>query len=292
MDYHQSVLLNTAVDFLDVKEGSWYIDATLGGGGHTKEVLKRGGKVLAIDQDAEAIAYSTSIMNPYISTGDLILVHGNFSHLSEITKGINHPFSGIIFDLGVSSHQFDAPGRGFSFSRDELLDMRMNQEFGASAKDLVNGLNVGELTELFQKLGEEKFAKRIAEKIVDVRKNGKIESTRQLADLVSSVVPKSVQKIHPATRIFQALRIAVNDELNSLKFVLPQVLEILENGGRIVFISFHSLEDRIVKDFFKEMEDKGLIRILTGKPLIPTIDEINSNPRARSAKLRAAEKIS
>lgn len=291
--YHTPVLLKEALDYLSIQKSHWYIDATLGGGGHTEEILKKGGKVIAIDQDKESIEEVTNALNTYIKSGDLILINDSFTSLEKIiTDSLTHrlaEITGILFDLGVSSHQLDTPQRGFSFNKDTPLDMRMNPDFGATAADLINGLHEGELTELFEKLGEERFAKRIAGKIVEERKIKPINSTQQLADLIKHSVPKSNDKIHPATRVFQALRIAVNDELNALKQALPQALELLSPGGRLVVISFHSLEDRIVKNFFKESENSGKAKILTVKPIMATLDEQYDNPRARSAKLRTLE---
>lgn len=290
-DFHIPVLLNEVMDYLKVKPDSWYLDCNLGGGGHAGEILKRGGKVIGIDWDADAIKEVSGKFSSYIQTGQLVVVRDNFVHCGQIVdEKIDQKVDGVLFDLGVSSHQFDEVSRGFSFQADALLDMRMDRELSVRAMDLINGLNEGELSDLFWKLGGEKFSKRIARAIVERRKVSPIETTTQLAGLIRLKVPHR-GKIHPATQVFQALRIAVNDELNNLKDALPAVLEVLNKGGRLVVISFHSLEDRIVKNFFKEMEEAKGLRQLMEKPITPEEDEVMRNPRSRSAKLRVAEKI-
>lgn len=292
--YHTSVLLQEVLENLSIKKGKHYIDATLGGGGHTFAIAQAGGNVLGIDQDKDALAYvqkrldadETSLQN------HIKLVQGNFSALLEIAKGNGYiHVAGILFDLGVSSHQLDEGERGFSFLKEAPLDMRMDQRLSVTAKDLVNGLHKGELTELFQKYGEEPFAKRIAEKIVETRKTQPIAITTQLAQLVRECYPNGKTKVHPATKIFQALRIAVNDELFSITTALPQALELLESKGRIAVITFHSLEDRIVKQTFVDFAAKGLGKIITKKPIEPNEEEIIANPRSRSSKLRIFEKL-
>lgn len=292
--YHIPVMLSEVLANLNIKPGSWYIDCNLGGGGHTEGILKAGGNVLGIDLDPEAINEVTQKHKSFIESGKLILVQDNFSHLSHITQ-ITHisPIQGVLFDLGVSTHQLDTPERGFSFNTDAPLDMRMNPNTQAvTAADLINALHEGELTKLFQKLGEENFAKPIARKIVEERKNKIIETTDELARIILSVRRRTpADRTHPATRIFQALRIAVNDELGSLRDTLPQALEVLAPKGRLVVISFHSLEDRIVKEFFKDEEEKCSIKIITQKPITPTEEEVEVNPRSRSGKLRVAEKV-
>ncbi len=288
-DFHTSVLLQEVLAFLDIKPSQKYLDATLGGGGHTREILKLGGKVLGIDQDPEALDF----VRESFTDSNLTLVQGSFEHLFDIaTQNGFDGCDGILFDLGVSSHQLESGGRGFSFRKDSPLDMRMNPDLGVRAQDLIAALTQKELEELFTKYGEESWAKKIARNIVEHRLHTPIETTTQLAQLIEQTVgfnPKS--HIHPATRVFQALRIAVNDEINSLKAALPQALEILKNEGTIVVISFHSLEDRVVKNFFKEEENIGRVQILTEKPLEPSEEEIQRNPRSRSAKLRAARKL-
>lgn len=290
--FHKSVLLKEAVDFLNVKKGERYIDATLGGGGHTREILRKGGVVLGIDQDPAALNFVKGSFEKEIEKGSLKIIHGNFSQLKEISvKEDFREIAGILLDLGTSNWQLEEQERGFSFSKEAPLDMRMSPDLAVTAKDLVNALNEGELYELFTKYGEESFARPIARAIVTyrIKVSKQIETTRELSELIERVVGRR-EKIHPATRVFQALRIAVNDELNSLREVLPQAVSLLKNEGRLVVISFHSLEDRIVKEFFKEHEGKEL-KVLTKKPLVASEEEVKENPKARSAKLRTAEKI-
>ncbi len=294
-NYHIPVMPKEVLEYLNVKKGSWYIDCNLGGGGHTELILEKGGKVLGIDLDPEAIAEVTTRLKKYLESEDLILVQDNFNNLDKIlNSSIFNPKSsimGVLFDLGVSTNQLEEAYRGFSFNLDAPLDMRMNQVMGASAKDLVNGLYEKELSELFLKYGEENFSRPIAKKITEYRNAKTIETTRELANIVLSVkIKKTNDKIHPATKVFQALRIAVNDELNSLKEALPKAFEVLSPGGRLVVISFHSLEDRIVKNYFRELEEKNLGKILTDKPIETSEEEYSQNPRARSGKLRAIEK--
>lgn len=290
--FHTSVLLEEAVHALHVTPGKRFVDGTLGGGGHTSEILQKGGEVLGIDRDENAIGYVTEIHKTAIAEQRLRLVKGNFSELETIVTNEDFfPLSGILLDLGVSSYQFDTSERGFSFMKEAQLDMRMDRALNVTAKDLVNGLTKLELKELFEKLGEERFARIIADVIVRKREKRPIETTSDLADLIKYAVPRGKNDIHPATRVFQALRIAVNDELNALRSVLPQAVKILEHRGRLVVISFHSLEDRIVKQAFMLFESEGLGSIVTRKPLVPKEDEAQNNPRARSAKLRIFEKL-
>lgn len=286
--YHEPVLLQEILSNINISTGEKYIDATLGGGGHTKEFLLRGALVLGIDQDEESIQYVLS----NITSEALKVVRGNFEHIDSIAHGEGfEEVSGILMDLGISSHHVDSGERGFSFLSDAPLDMRMDQRLGVSAADLVNALNKGELIILFTKFGEENFAKSIASHIVNYRKNKRIDTTKELADIVKRAYPRGEYRIHPATKVFQALRIAVNDELGILKNALPKALSLLKPGGRLLVISFHSLEDRIVKEAFREFEQHGQGKILTQKPILPTQEEINRNRRARSAKLRIIEKI-
>lgn len=285
-NFHIPVLIEEVLNYLNIQKDLWYIDATLGGGGHTEKILKLGGRVIGIDQDEDSIKEVSRKLKNYINSKHLILIQNNFTNIDKN----DHQISGILFDLGVSSHQLDTTERGFSFRKDAELDMRMDKSLEVTAQDLINGLNSGELTQLFEKFGEEKFAKKIAKIIVLERQKEKITTTGQLADLIKKNI-YSKEKIHPATRVFQALRIAVNDELNSLKEALPKAFDILEPGGKLIVISFHSLEDRIVKNFFKELEEKNSAKILTDKPIEPSEKEVYENPRSRSSKLRAIEKI-
>lgn len=289
-NYHTPVMLKEVLDYLEIKPGHWYVDCNLGGGGHTKGILDKGGKVLGIDLDPDAIAEATK---NFAQSKNLILVQENFSHLARLAPLAPLAPSGILFDLGVSTHQLETPERGFSFNIDAPLDMRMDPKSTiVTAADLVNGLYEKELAELFWNLGEENFSRPIAKRIVEARQKKKIETTNELAQVILSVRRRTpADRTHPATRVFQALRIAVNDELNSLKIALPQALEVLAPGGRIAVISFHSLEDRMVKDFFRDEEDKGSIEIITKKPVTPSEEEVEKNPRSRSGKLRVAEKL-
>ena len=221
---------------------------------------------------------------------NITLVRGNFAHLQEIAQECGFDqVAGILFDLGVSTHQLLTQERGFSFTSDALLDMRMDPDLGVAAADLVNGLRKEELYELFHKLGEERFAWRIARVIVRARSLRPIRTGKELAGVIAGAKPKRKRfgRIHPATRCFQALRIAVNDELNNLKAALPQAVNLLKPGGRLVVISFHSLEDRIVKNFLK---GESALKILTKKPIKPSEEEVEINPRSRSAKMRVGEK--
>lgn len=291
--YHTPIMLNEVISYLNVQPNHWYIDCNLGGGGHTDEILKAGGKVLGIDLDPNAIEeVAKNHPHHFAQSENLILIQENFAHLSQIISLTPiSPISGVLFDLGASSSQFDNPERGFSFNSDAPLDMRMNSGFGVTAADLLNALSEKELARMFWEYGEESFAKPIARKIIEYRKNKKIETTFELVQIITSIKFHDRKKIHPATKIFQALRIAVNEELNNLEETLPQALEILQLGGRLVVISFHSLEDRIVKTFMRNKEKECRATILTQKPIKPTKVEIFKNIRSRSANLRALEKI-
>lgn len=291
-NYHTPALLQETINGLNVTPSGKYIDCTLGGGGHTREILRRGGKVLAIDMDPEAIEEAKKWQRDEYA-GKLTLVNDNFSNLLNIARSNNFDkISGILFDLGVSTHQLEAEERGFSFNTDVPLDMRMSPNLGVTAADLINGLNVGELSELFQKYGEENFARPIAKAIVKQREKYLIKTCKRLAEIIVSVRHRGRgDRTHPATRVFQALRIAVNDELNALKVALPQTIEILEPKGRLAIISFHSLEDRIVKHFIKEQVEKKTLIEIAEKPITPTDEEVLVNPHSRSAKLRVAERI-
>jgi len=297
--FHKPVLLKEAIEFLAVKSGEKYIDATLGGGGHSEAILKSGGILLGIDCDPEAIEAArrrlSSACPAPLNAGpgaSWRLVRGNFGDLKEIAlKNDFFPVAGVLFDLGVSSHQLETDYRGFSFNLKGPLDMRMDPDLKVTAADLINCLGEHELAEIFFKFGEEKFSRRIARAICRARQLAPIKTADELAEIILRARPRQgrFDRTHPATRCFQALRIAVNDELNNLKKALPQALEILKPGGRLVVLSFHSLEDRIVKNFLKEKAEKGEIKILTKKPIRPTEAEIKENPRSRS-KLRAGEK--
>lgn len=291
MKYHKSVLLNEAIDALNVAKGRKYIDATLGGGGHTEAILNSGGIVLGIDQDDEALSF----VKNRLENKNLTLAKGNFRNIDTLAR--EHGFEkvwGILFDLGISSHQIDTAQRGFSYILPGPLDMRMDMNLTVTASDLVNALGKSELVDLFRNLGEETNANRVADLIIKRRKIAPFKTTDDLTlTLATAYGFRTVNDFARATsgkRVFQALRIAVNDELGSLKEALPKALELLENDGRIAIITFHSLEDRIVKRAFIEYEDKKLGKIITNKPILPTAKEIEENGRSKSAKLRIFER--
>lgn len=295
-EFHISVLLEQTIELLKIQPGKKYIDATLGGGGHTQRILEHGGIVLGIDADQDALEYvkeNLLIKNEKskFNKENLKLVKGNFKDIDRIAwAGGFEKVSGILFDLGVSSHQFDRVERGFSFQKEGPLDMRMDRDLNVKAGDLVNILTKGELYELFYKLGEERFARAIAERITRARRISPIQTTTDLADVINQAVPRYQKNINPATRIFQALRIAINDELNNLRDALPKAVNLLEQDGRLAVISFHSLEDRIVKNQFKDWKTEGIGIPETVKPIIPDVEEQGQNRRSRSAKLRVFKK--
>ena len=291
--YHKPVLLKEIIEALRVETGKKYIDATLGGGGHAAEILKRGGLVLGIDADEEAIRHVEENIK---YRENLILVKENFKNINQIAREKNFDkVSGIIFDLGLSSHQVDSVQRGFSYQRNAPLDMRMDESLKVKASDLVNVLTKGELYELFTKLGEERNARAISSNIARARRIKPIETTEELSLIVQeaygmgkNISPKD--KALTNKRVYQALRIAVNDELNNLKDALPKSLELLESEGRLAVITFHSLEDRIVKDAFNCFAEKELGINITKKPITPDFNEMMANRRSKSAKLRVFEK--
>jgi 16S rRNA (cytosine1402-N4)-methyltransferase len=294
---HAPVLLKESVEYLT--EGKYqgiFVDATLGGGGTSERILEMvnsTGKVIGIDQDPGAIELSQKRLTNY---PNFTAVCGNFRALDRILKDAEvAEIDGIIFDLGVSSMQLDDPSRGFSFRWDSELNMRMDCDgAGVTAKELLNSLDRESLKRLFYKYGEDRWAGRIASKIAEKRSSSAIETTAQLAKLIEMAIPRKFhpRRIHPATRFFQALRIAVNDELGCLEEALEKAAGLLKRGGRIVVISYHSLEDRIVKQTFRRMSDEeGTLKRITRKPIIPSQEEIEINPRARSAKMRVAEKM-
>jgi 16S rRNA (cytosine1402-N4)-methyltransferase len=300
---HIPVLARQTFDFLAPREGSVTIDGTFGAGGHTRLILSVDGtRVIGIDRDRSAIAGGYALVEE--AAGRLALVEDRFSNLEQVARSLGaDAVDGILLDLGVSSMQLDEPERGFSFRNDGPLDMRMGGE-GVSAADLVNAASERDLASIIATLGEERFARNVARAIVKARAEQAITTTRQLAYVVASVVRSHPGELHPATRTFQALRMFVNDELGELVRGLEAAERMLKAGGRLAVISFHSLEDRIVKTFFAE---RGRIRagsrhqpeaaraapsfnILTRKPLVADDDEVSRNPRSRSAKLRAAER--
>lgn len=285
--YHTSVLLQEVLTFLQVSKGKRFIDATLGGGGHTEAMLDHGGSVLGIDADQEALDHVSERLT---GRSGLTLARGNFRDIDLLAKAHNFTgVDGILFDIGVSSHQLDEPERGFSF-QDGPLDMRMDDRLSVTAADLVNGLTNKELQEMFVSLGEERYARSIAKNIVEQRKEHLFETTGDLIGVIRQSAPNLHSKVHPATRVFQALRIAVNDELHALDEALPKAVELLKSGGRVVVISFHSLEDRIVKRAFVSFEEAGKGEIVTKRPIEAQEEEIGDNRRSRSAKLRVFQK--
>jgi 16S rRNA (cytosine1402-N4)-methyltransferase len=294
---HQPVLLKEVLQYLTPSPGENFIDCTVGFGGHALSILEKNkpeGRVLGIELDGKVL----EILRKKTTSQRLILTQGNFVNLKTIVEENNfYPVNGILFDLGMSSWQIEESGRGFSFMRDEPLDMRFEKLRSLApkkltAEEIVNNWSEQELINIFQEYGEEKYAGRIAQLICQVRQTRPIKTTGQLVEIIRQAVPVKYQhrRIHFATRVFQALRIAVNDELNNLRKALPQALEILVENGRLIVISFHSLEDRIVKNFFRQAAKKGHLKILTKKPIRPTVEEIKLNPRSRSAKLRVALK--
>ncbi len=291
MSKHISVLKAEVLGALRPAAGQDFIDATVDGGGHALAILERtapDGRLLGIDRDESLLAALGVQVRG--SVGErLTLVHGNFRDIGQ--RAPDAGFSrvhGILMDLGMSSEQLEGSGRGFSFLRDEPLDMRFDTREALTAAEILNTWRRDELERIFRIYGEERHARRFAEKIVEHRHKTKFGRTRQLVEVLSRVVRRT-ERIHPVTRIFQALRIAVNDELESLRVALPQALDVLLPGGRLAVISFHSLEDRIVKSVFRAAPAQ--FRIITKKPLVPTEAEIAANPRARSAKLRVIERI-
>jgi 16S rRNA (cytosine1402-N4)-methyltransferase len=296
---HVPVLIAEVLTGLAPRDGGRYIDGTLGGGGHAAAVLEAsapGGRLLGIDADPAALAAAGARLASY---GDRAqLAHGNFRDLGRLARenGFEH-VDGMLLDLGVSSHQLDTPARGFSFATDAPLDMRLDPTGGETAADLVNETPEGELADLIYRYGEERGSRRVARFIAEARRKQPIETTGELAELVARALGGRHGKIHPATRTFQALRIAVNRELESLEITLPQAVELLDEGGRLAIISFHSLEDRIVKLFFRAESGYGdsqqpvRLQIITKKPIEASDQEARANPRSRSAKLRVAERI-
>jgi 16S rRNA (cytosine1402-N4)-methyltransferase len=285
---HVSVLLDAALDYLAIRPDGIYVDATFGAGGHTQAILARleTGRLISLDADPDAVSRAAAIVHPSFT-----FVHANFSELRRVLSECGtEQVDGVLFDLGVSSMQLDNAQRGFSFRESAPLDMRMNPYEGRSAYDVLATATERELADIFFLYGEERAARRIARAIVDRRLSGKLpETTTEFARFVAGVVhrPGMRERIHPATRVFQALRIAVNDELDVLRDGLGAAVDSLRGAGRIVAISFHSLEDRIVKQTFRGDER---LQILTKKPLVPDEHEMGENPRARSAKLRAAQR--
>lgn len=291
---HIPVLTDEVIEYLDPKPNKNFIDATLGNGGHTIAILKKiapKGKVLALDLDSDAILRVKEKAKQAKVQTRLQMVEENFSNIAKVARASKFkPVHGILFDLGLSLDQLESSGRGFTFQKSEPLDMRYSKENQTTAEKIVNFWSKRDLEYILKEYGEEEFSKEIAQAIIQERAIKEITKTDQLVDIVRKVTPKwySTKKIHCATKTFQALRIAVNQELENLKAGLLQSIELLENKGTIVVISFHSLEDRIVKNFF---QNNSQLLVLTKKPIVAQEKEIKENPRSRSAKLRAARKI-
>jgi 16S rRNA (cytosine1402-N4)-methyltransferase len=302
---HKPVLLQEAIEALAVLPGGRYVDCTLGGGGHAAAILEHsapGGQLLGIDADPEAIRLASIRLSTYHDS--ILLVNDNFSNIDDICRRYSFiPVHGVLFDLGLSTYQLEDDPRGFSFQRDAELDMRFSLDQETTAADIINSTSETELALILQEYGEERFARRIAHRIVQERP---ITTTLQLARVVEAAVGGRHGRIHPATRTFQALRIAVNRELENLEIALGKTIDVLGVGGRLVAISYHSLEDRIVKRFMqKEASDcicppnvpvcrcghTASLRILTKRVIVPSEEEVRDNPRSRSAKMRVAEKI-
>lgn len=306
---HTSVLLEEVIEGLDIKEDGIYVDGTLGGAGHSLEIVKKlkNGKLIGIDQDLNALKKAKEVLSSY--EDKVILVHNNYENIEEVLKNLKiEKVDGILLDLGVSSHQLDEESRGFSHNKDAPLDMRMDNTSNFSAWDVVNKYTEEELAQIIWKYGEDRWAKRIAEFIVRERENSPINTTLELVSAIKKAIPKKVrlEGHHPGKKTFQAIRIEVNRELEVLENSIQKMVNLLNVGGRLTIITFHSLEDRIVKEKFKELfndcicpphlpkcicDKKREIEIITRKPIIPTDKEVSENPRSRSAKLRIAQKL-
>lgn len=307
---HTSVLFKEAIDNLKIKPDGIYVDGTLGGGGHSSGICRQltdKGQLIGIDRDVDAIKAAGKVLDPFDCKK--IYVNDNYSNIKNILKDHQiDSIDGALLDLGVSSYQLDNEERGFSYMKDAPLDMRMNHDDELTAEDVVNEYEAQKLVGIIKQYGEEKWAARIVDFIVKERKKQRIVSTFQLVDIIKAAIPAAARRTgpHPAKRTFQAIRIEVNDELNQLKKAVNEFIDVLSEGGRLCIITFHSLEDRIVKDCFAQAAKgcicpgnlpvcvcniKPSIKKVSGKPIIPGDDEIENNPRARSAKLRVAEKI-
>ena len=320
---HYPVMLKEAVDALNCESGKLYIDATLGGGSYSELILKRispSGRLISFDVDIDAINFSKHKLKDY---ENLTIVHSSYTNIKKYLEenNINEITGGIVFDFGASTHQLTSAERGFSFLKDSKLDMRFDRSADFSAYDVVNDYKEDELVRIFSEYGEERFSKRIAKKIIEERKKKKIETTQELVNIVFDATPRIKSKIHPATRVFQAIRIEVNDELNNIKNTLNEVLTLLSNDAILSIVTFHSLEDRIAKRFLKRYSNewiddqiptdkngeskryallqmsampvynKPLLEMVNKKPIAASDDEIRRNPPSRSAKLRIAKRI-
>lgn len=310
MDFnHISVLLHETIDNLNIKSDGVYADGTLGGGGHSMEIVRRleKGRLVCMDRDGDAIEAAGLRLEAY--KDKITFVRSNFDRFSEIMKSLDiSGVDGIVLDLGVSSYQLDTPERGFSYNCDAPLDMRMDKRGERTAADIVNGSSKEELTRILKVYGEERFASRIAQRILEEREKGEIKTTFALNEIIKAAIPAKFRREggHPSKRTFQAVRIAVNGELESLENAIGDMIGSLNDGGRLCIITFHSLEDRIVKNKFKEAADpctcppdfpvcvcgrKSLGRVVTNKPILPGAEELEQNSRSKSAKLRVFERV-
>ena len=305
---HKSVLLNEVIESLNIKAEGYYVDGTLGGGGHALEVVKRleSGKLIGIDRDSDAIKAATQRLNDYIN--NVIIIRDNYVNIENILKRENiDKVDGIYIDLGVSSYQLDTAERGFTYRFDAPLDMRMDDRNELKASDIVNDYSESELFHIIRDYGEDRFAKNIAKHIVEYRNKKRIETTFELVDIIKASIPMKIQVTggHPAKRTFQAIRIELNKELEVLTDSLDVMIDLLKPGGRLSVITFHSLEDRIVKQAFKKAEspcvcpkkfpvcvcgNKSKGRVITRKAILPSEEELEENSRSKSAKLRVFEK--
>lgn len=306
---HISVLFDETINSLNVKDRGIYVDGTLGGGGHSQGILERAKDVrlIGIDRDIEAIGAAKARLNEYEQ--NITFINDNFSNIKQILNELNiDKIDGAVLDLGVSSYQLDNAERGFSYMHDAMLDMRMNANDEISAYEIVNNYSKEELTKIFYEYGEEKWSARVAEFIVEKRKQKPVETTLELVDIIKAAIPKKVrvEGSHPAKRIFQAIRIEVNNELGILKDTVSDIVEVLNPGGRMAVITFHSLEDRIIKKAFMDLamgcvcpksfpvcvcNRQPIVKIISKKPILPTGKEEEENPRSKSAKLRVIEKL-
>ncbi len=309
MGEHKPVLLIETVEMLNIKSDGIYVDGTLGAGGHATEILKRldGGKLIGIDRDRNALEIAQKNLSDY--SDRTVLIKDNFANIKDIIKGLGIDYiDGAVLDLGFSSIQVDDPSRGFSYQHEGPLDMRMDEESDLTAKEIVNEWPENDIAKIISEYGEERWSSRIAKFIADARTREEINTTTQLVEIIKSAIPARARRTgpHPAKRTFQALRITVNSELDVLQDAITDFVDIIKPGGRICIISFHSLEDRIVKQTFKSLENPGIymqnlpesickqkqeLKLITKKPIIPDLIEIDNNPRARSAKLRVGERV-
>ena len=289
---HIPVLLNEVLKYLNPQSNQNFVDATVGDGGHARAILENiapDGKLIAIDRDVDSIVRAKSNLKEFENR--VLFVNDSFGNILKIVEesGFNRT-QGILFDFGMSTGQLENSGRGFSFQKDEILDMRYDTKIPIAAEDILNNYSEIELFEIFKKLGEEPKSKIIARAIVSARKKRRIRTTKELVEIIEKVLRRR-GKLHPATLIFQALRIEVNQELMEIEKTLADIPKVLPSGGRAAFISFHSLEDRLIKIWAKDLSKKNIIKILNKKPLTASAEELKANPKSRSAKLRAFSKI-